>query len=222
MLRLGWQVMRGLLGQVVDPARVHRALWIAGAVAAVVLVVLVALDLANGWAGTGGLRPGLVVAAVTISVFLLAFACCPTAREVGPELRINGRQVRPDTASAVRWEVRPYLDRVRRPVHPEHRDAILHDVPLLQRGIVRQLTRLAPLLLAVAIGATVVLSFSPMHGFFMVWPFLYLASLPEMFLRLGRSERARRDALATPPAAPDERPQWRRDPSGSKLGLPGE
>ena len=140
MLRLGWQVIRGLLGQVVDPARVRRALWIAGAVAAVALVALLALDLANGWAGTGGLRPGLVITAVTVSVFLLVYACCPTAREVGPELRINGRQVRPDTALAVRWEVRPYLDRVRRPVHPEHRDAILNDVPLLQRGIVRQLT----------------------------------------------------------------------------------
>lgn len=107
-------------------------------------------------------------------------------------------------------------------MHPEHRDAILNDVPLLQCGIVRRLTRLAPLLLAVAIGATVVLSFGPVNGFLLVWPFAHLGLLPEMLVRLGRSERARRDALATPPAAPEQRPQWRRDPSGSKLGLPGE
>lgn len=221
-MRLGWQVMRGLLGQVVDLARVRRALWIAGAVAAAVLGALVALHLVNGWAGTGSLRPGLVVAAVTASVFLLVYACCPTAREVGPELRINGRQVRPNTALAVRWEVRPYLDRVRRPVHPEHREAILNDVPLLQRGLVRRLTRLAPLLLAVAIGAAVVLTTGRAQVFAVLWPFVYLFTLPDMVLRIGRSERARRDALATPPAAPEQRPQWRRDPSGSKLGLPGE
>jgi hypothetical protein len=43
-----------------------------------------------------------------------------------------------------------------------------------------------------------------------------------MVVRLGRSERARLAALATTPPADSYGPQWRRDPTGSKLGLPGE
>lgn len=222
MFRLGWQVFRGRLAEVVDPARVRRAAWLAGGIAAVALVVLVATELATGWGGPGVVRPVLAVAFATLGVAAIAYACFPTAREVGPEFRINGRQVRPDQQLSVRWSVQPYLERRARPIAPADRDDVLHDVPLLQRGLVRRLSRLGPLLVGVALGGVAGLCAAQGEVFVVLWPFVYLFTLPDMVFRLGRAERARLAALETPPATPGHRPPWRRNPHGTKLGLPGD
>lgn len=222
MFRLGWQVLRGRLGEVVDPARARRAVWIAGAVAAVALVVFVATERASGWAGPGVLRPVAAIAFSTLGVWAVTYSCFPTARVVGPELRINGRQVRPDWQLSVRWSVQPYLDRRPRPVEPEDREDVLNDVPLLQRGLVRRLSRLGPLLVGAASGGLAAFVSGQVEVFVVLWPFVYLFTLPDMVVRLGRAERARLAALETEPPVPKHRPPWRRHPRGSKLGLPGD
>lgn len=199
MFRLGWQVFRALLGDVVDPARARRAVWIAAAVAAVAVVVTVVTDQRSGWAGPGEVRPVLVVALVSVGVWAVALACFPTAREVGPELRINGRQVRPDQQLSVRLSVRPYLTRRQRPVAPEDREAVLNDVPLLQRGLVRRLSRLGPLLVGLAFAGIAGLV-AAQGDLFFLWPIVYLLALPDMVVQIGRSERARLAALAAEPA----------------------
>lgn len=197
---LGWRVFRALLGDVVDPARARRAAWIAGAVAVVVLVVSVVTDRATGWAGSGGVRPVLTVSFVTIGAWALVFACFPTARAAGPELRINGRQVRPDQQLSARSTVQPYLSRRQRPVAPEDRAIVLNDVPLLQRGLVWRLSRLTPLLVGLACGSAAVLVSGERQPLVFLWPFFYLFLLPDLVVRIGRAERARLAALAADPA----------------------
>lgn len=214
--------MRARLGEVLDPARVRRAAWLAGGIAALALIGLVALHRANGWAGTGILGPVLTIAFSTIGVGAVAYACFPTARAAGPELRTDGRQIRPDWQLSVRWQVQPYLGRKPRPVAPEDRAAVLEDVPLLQRGLARRLSRLGPLLLGVVAGAIAGLFGGQIEVFVVLWPFVYLLTLPDMVVRLGRAERARTAALEAPEPAPRHRPPWRRDAGGSALRLPGE
>ncbi|PZF57767.1 hypothetical protein DEJ23_06400 [Curtobacterium sp. MCSS17_008] len=223
MFRLGWQVLCGRLGEVVDPARARRAAWIAGAIAIVALaglVVLAVVDRPSGSAGAGVVRSVLTIAFSALAVWAIAYSCFPTAREVGPELRINGRQIRPDGQLSVRASVQPYLERRARPVDPEDREHVLNDVPLLQRGLVRRLSRLGPLLLGVASGGAAGLAAGQVEVFVVLWPFVYLLLLPDMVVRLGRAERARLSALETDPPAPKHRPPWRRTPHGSKLDLP--
>ncbi|AIV39432.1 hypothetical protein [Curtobacterium sp. MR_MD2014] len=222
MYRLGWQVLRGRLWEVVDPARARRALWSAGAVAAVALVVFVATEWTWAWVGPGVLRPVAAITFATLGVLAVAFSCFPTAREIGPELRINGRQVRPDWQLSVRWSVQPYIGRRARPIAPEDREAVLMDVPLLQRGLVRRLSRLGPLLVGAASGGITALVSGQVEVFVVLWPFVYLFTLPDMVARLGLAERARLAALETAPPMPGHRPLWRRHPHGSKVRLPGE
>ncbi len=224
MFRLGWQVLRERIGDVVDPARVRRATQISAAVAVLALIAAVVLQVRFAWAGTSvlGTVAATATATVTLGFGLLLFSCFPTARHVDPAATINGRQVRPDAQLAVRWSVQPYLDRHARPVAPEDRAAVLNDVPLLQRGLIRRLSRLGPTMIGLALvvlGGSIAMG---SHSVFPLWMVLYVVLLPEMVIRLGRSERARIAALATAPPPDSEGPQWRRDPTGSKLGLPGD
>lgn len=222
MYRLGWQVLRGSLWEVVDRGRARRALWLAAGITAIALVVIVATDLAHGWAGPGVLRPIAAITFATLGVLAIAYSCFPTAREVGSELRINGRQVRPDATMSVRWSVQPYLERRARPIASEDRDDVLADVPLLQRGLVRRLSRLAPLLVGAACGGLAALVSGQVEVFVVLWPFVYLFTLPDMVRQLGIAERARLAALESEPPTPKHRPLWRRHPHGSKVRLPGE
>jgi len=219
---LGWRVFRALLGDVVDPARARRAAWAAGGVAVLALVVCTTTHLASGWAGPGVVRPAITIALVTAGVGAVTFGCFPTARIVGPEFRINGRQVRPDQLTSARWSVQPYLGRRQRPVAPADREAVLNDTPLLQRGLVQRLSRLAPVMLGVACAGAAVFTSGEGLVFFVVWPFLYLGLLPEMIVQLGRAERARLGALDAEPAPPQASRPRQRDPRGTKLGLPGD
>jgi hypothetical protein len=218
VFRLGWQVLWERMGDVVDPARVRRAIRVSVVAAVAALIVAVILQVRLTWAGTSVLGAVAALALVTLGFGLLLFSCFPTARHVDPAATINGRQVRPDAQLAVRWSVQPYLDRRARPVTPDDRAAVLNDVPLLQRGLIRRLSRLGPTMIGLALvvlGASVAMGF---HSVLPLWMVLYVVLLPEMVVRLGRSERARLAALATAPPPDSEAPH----PTGSKLGLPGD
>ncbi|WIE76154.1 hypothetical protein [Curtobacterium sp. MCSS17_007] len=222
MYRLGWQVLRGSLWEVVDSKRVRRALWIAAGIAAIALVLFVATDLAHGWAGPGVLRSIAAITFATLGVLAIAYSCFPTARDPRSGQGIDGKQVRPDATMSVRWSVQPYLERRARPIASEDRDDVLNDVPLLQRGLVRRLSRLGPLFVGTACGGFAVLVSGQVEVFVVLWPFVYLLMLPEMVLRLGYAERARLAALETEPPTLKHRPLWRRHPHGSKVRLPDE
>ncbi|WP_144756286.1 hypothetical protein [Curtobacterium pusillum] len=222
MFGLGWQVLRERIGDVLDSARVRRATRVSGVAAVLALIAAVVLQVRFAWAGTSVLGAVVTIALTTAGVGLVCFSCFRTARPVDPAATINGRQVRPDTLMAVRWSVQPYLDRRPRPVAQDDRAAVLNDVPLLQRGLLRRLSRFGPTIVGFALlclGAIVAGGFRSVA---FVWPVLYIGMIPDMVVRLGRSERARLAALATAPPPDSDGPQWRRDPTGSKLGLPGE
>jgi hypothetical protein len=200
---LGWRVLLARIGTVVDAARVHRAAWIAVACSVVVLVGAVALQLAFGWAGTGPARPVVVIALVSLGLGSIVFSCFPTDRPLDPAATINGRQVRPDWQMSVRGSVQPYLGRQQRPVAPEDREAVLTDVRLLQRGLIRRLTRLTPLLGGIALLGVAAFVGSDLRPIGLLWAALYVCALPELVVRLGRSERARLAALSADPPAGD-------------------
>lgn len=221
MFRLGWQVLRERIPTVVDPARARRAVWIAAACSVVVLVGAVALQLAFGWAGTGPVRPVVVIALVSLGLGSIVFSGFRTDRPLDPAATINGRQVRPDWQMSVRWSVQPYLARRQLPVTPEDRAAVLTDVGLLQRGLVRRLTRLAPLLGGVALLGIAAFARSDVRPIALLWAAVYVCTLPDLVVRLGRSERARLAALAVdPPAGGVDTGKHGVD--GSKVRLPGD
>lgn len=225
MFRLGWQVLRAQIGETVDPVRVRRAVWVSVVVAVVVLVGLVALQTAFEWTAPGAVRPVVVITLLTVASFSVSFACFPTAVAIDPPATINGRRVRPDAAIAARHSVQPYLRFRPPPVAPGDRDAVLNDVPLMQRAVIRLLARLGPLVIGLAVAgiALLVAGAPPLP---LVWTVVYLLLAPDWIVRLGRAERARRAALAVPPPPDtdpaDSPPARRRDPLGSKVRLPGD
>ncbi|MET3453090.1 hypothetical protein [Curtobacterium sp. 1544] len=194
MFGLGWQVLWERIGDVVDPLRVRRAIRISIVAAVLALIAAVVLQVRFAWAGTSALGVVVTIALTTAGVGLVCLGCFRTARPVDPAVTINGRQVRPDTLMAVRWSVQPYLDRRPRPVAPDDRAAVLNDVPLLQRGLIRRLSRFGPTIVGLALlclGAIVAGGF---RSVVFVWPVLYVGMIPDMVVRLGRSERARHHA----------------------------
>ena len=223
MFKLGWQVFREQLGEVVDPVRARRAVWLALAVTVLGCVGLVVLQDAFRWAGSGPFHAPVTILLATLGVGLIAFSCCPTARPPATANTINGRQVRAGWQLTVRWSVQPYLGRVPQAVAPDDRAAVLNDVPLLQRGLIRQLSRIGPVLIGFALLGLAALSADGVHAYGLALGLVYVCTLPDLVLRLGRAERARLAALAVTPPDPDAGPaQRRRDPAGSKLRLPGE
>ncbi|WIB78117.1 hypothetical protein DEJ28_03170 [Curtobacterium sp. MCPF17_002] len=223
MFKLGWQVFRQRVGDVVDPARARRAVWIAGTVAVLALALLVVLQVVFAWAGTAPVRASITVGLATLAAGMIAFACCPMGRPPAPSNTINGRQVRADWQLAVRWSVQPYLGRTARPVAPDDRAAVLNDVPLLQLGLIHRLSRTGPLLVGLALLGLTALSFEGDRSYVLLWTLLYVFTLPDLVRRLGRAERARLAALAASSPSPETQPaQRRRDPSGSKVRLPDE
>jgi hypothetical protein len=218
-------VFRTRSGDALDSARVRRAAWISTLAAVVVLAGLVVLQLAFGWAGDTAVRPVVVVVLVAAGLGLVLFACFPTASLPDPAATINGRQVRPDERLAARGSVQQYLQRRQRPVPSADREAVLTDVPLVQRALMRRVARLGPLGMGVvllgvagALAGANVLSFA---GFI-----AYVLIVPGMISSIGVAERARLAALAAPPlpdgATGTPTPGWQRNPTGSKIRLPGD
>ena len=225
MFRLGWQVLRTRIGETLDPARVRRAVWVSAGVAVVVLVGLVAAQTAFDWTGAGAVQPVVVITLLTVASFSVSFACFPTAAALDPPATINGRRVRPDAAIAARHSVQPYLRFRPPPIAPADREAVLNDIPLMQHAVIRLLARLGPLAIGLALagGALLVTGGPPLSP---AWTVVSLFLVPDWVVRLGRTERARRAALAVPSppeADPTESPSARRrDPLGSKVRLPGD
>lgn len=216
-------MFRARLGEVHDRAKVRRAARIALCAALLVAVGLGWLQVALDWTGVGSVRTVVVITLAAIGTGCVVFACCPIASRPDPAATINGRQIRPDTRMAVRQSVSPYLLRRAREVRPEDAEAVRNDVTLLQRGLTRRLVRTGSATAGLACGGLSVVLIGSTNWFIALWPFLYGIALPELVVELGRSERARRSALAVEPPGPTpEGPRWRRDPTGTKLGLPGE
>ena len=223
MFKLGWQVFREHLGEVVDPARIRRAVWLAVAVAVLVLVALIALQLAFRWAGAGPVHAWVTIGLLSVAAGAVAFSCCPTDRPPAPMNTINGRQVRTDWQLSVRWSVQPYLGRTARPIAPDDRGAVLNDVPLLQRGLIRRLSRWGVLLVGLALLGAAALTAGGTPPYAFLWTFIYVWTVPDLVVRLGRAERARLAALATDlPVPGSPRAERRREPNGSKVRLPDE
>uniref|UniRef100_A0A942Y8F9 Uncharacterized protein n=1 Tax=Neobacillus citreus TaxID=2833578 RepID=A0A942Y8F9_9BACI len=185
-----------------------------------VAIALAALQSTRHWTGTGPLRSAVAIALTALAVGLLVSACVPK-QSAPSSSTVNGRQVRPDRILAPRDSVQEYLGRRPRDVLPRGRDAVLADTPRLQRGLVSRLVVTTPVVTALACGGAIGPLLGEVRVFVVLWPVLYLCTLPDLVLRIGRAERARLSALAT-----DEPPVRQRYgdglPSGSKLGLPGD
>ncbi|WP_420369785.1 hypothetical protein [Curtobacterium sp. L1-20] len=225
MFRLGWQVLREQSDHALDAGRLRRAVLVGLASAVVVSGLLLALQLAHHWVGDAVVRPSVVVALVSIAAGLIVFACFPFASAPDPSSTINGRQVRPDERLAARGSVQQYLRWRERPVTSADRDAVLTDVPLVQRALVRRIARFGPFTLGLALLATAALLSDDHHGLAVAWMFVWVFSVPDMVVQLGRAERARLAALAVPPPPDGPAPsagQRRRDPLGSKIRLPDD
>ncbi|MBA8989790.1 hypothetical protein FHW23_001022 [Curtobacterium pusillum] len=225
MFKLGWQVFRTRFDDAIDRRRFRRAAWISAAAATLVLIGLVVLQVVFGWAGDTAVRPTLAVVLVSGAAGLLVFACFPKATSPDPAATINGRPVRPDERLAAREPVQPYFGVRPRPVESVDREAVLTDVPLVQRALIRRMTRFGPLALGVALLGVTAVIVGGWHILSTAWTVVYVFALPGMVRLLGRTERARLAALAAP-APPEDaaapRASRRRDPPGSKIRLPGE
>jgi hypothetical protein len=225
VFRLGWQVLREQSGHALDAGRIRRAAVVGLASAVVVSGLLLALQLAFHWVGDADVRSSVVVALVSIAAGLIVFACFPFASAPDPSSTINGRQVRPDERLAARGSVQQYLGRRERPVTSADREAVLSDVPLVQRSLVRRVARAGPFTLGLALLATAALLFGGHRGLVFAWMCAYLFAVPGMVVQIGRAERARLAALAVPPLPDAPAPsagQRRRDPLGSKIRLPDD
>ncbi|MCY1694147.1 hypothetical protein [Curtobacterium sp. SL109] len=204
MFRLGWQVFRAQFADAVSVDRFRRALRIGVLAAVVAAVVMVATEAAFQWASTSTGVTVVVIVLLAIATGLLALGCCPVAWPLDPAATINGRQVRPDTARTVRTSVKPYLRRKPPAVRPEDREAVLVDTALLRRGLVLDLTRWAPLLLAGLLAAVAAWTAGALPAYVLLYFVLWSVGVLDRVRELGRAERARRAAAALPPT--DARP----------------
>ncbi|MEK6311626.1 MAG: hypothetical protein V4755_13045 [Curtobacterium sp.] len=204
MFRLGCSVFRRHAGDVFDHARVRRAAAIAAAALVVSVVALSGLEARLGWTGTGPVRSVVAIALLALGVGLLAFGCIPTRRPLEPAATINGRPVRVDLRFAARPTTKRYLRRRAEPVPPEDRDAVLTDTLLLRRGLIALIGRAGPLLGAGVAAACACVVTGGMQWFTLLWIAGYAFSLPGWLVDLGRTERARRAALAAPEPAPTD------------------
>ncbi|MCA5924704.1 hypothetical protein [Curtobacterium oceanosedimentum] len=201
MFSLGLQVFRRHVTDVLDPARVRRAAAWSGLAAAVALVGMAVLEARVGWTGAPAARSVVAMVLLATGVGLLTFACIPTWRAPDRSTTINGRQVRPSWQWAARPSVQPYLRRRAVPIRPEDRETVRTDTVLLRRGLIGVLARTVPLAAAgaAALVGGVVLGGLPVV--WALWPVVYGLQFPDLVVRLGRSERARRAAEALDPLA---------------------
>ncbi|MGN8051062.1 hypothetical protein ACTJKO_15385 [Curtobacterium sp. 22159] len=205
MFRLGWRVFRERLGEVRDPAKVRRASWLAVGAAALAAIGLSWLQVTVDWTGVGTGPTIAVLVLASVGVGLAVYACCPTANEPAPSATINGRRIRPDSQTYVRQSVGPYLLRRARTVRPEDAAAVISDVGLLQRSLIRRTVRFGAGATGLLCWGVAVLLTEQTNWFTALLPFSYAVALPELLVELGRSERARRSALAASESAPGPR-----------------
>lgn len=151
MFRLGLQVLRTRWDDAIDAVRFRRALVVAVSVAVLLTVVLIVLQLTTQRLGSETAQAAAVALSCAVAGGSLVAACMPWASRVDPAATINGRAVRPDAQAIARGSVQLYVQRRPRPVRPEDREAVLNDVPLLHRGLIRRCVRMTALSVAVAL-----------------------------------------------------------------------
>jgi len=218
VFRLGWQVFRAHVADAVSVDRFRRAIRIGVLAAVVAAVVMVATEAAFRWASTSTGLTVVVIVLLAVATGLLALSCSPIARPLDPAATINGRQVRPDTARTVRAAVKPYLRGKAPAVRPEDREAVLVDTALLRRGIVLDLSRWAPLLVAGLLAAVAGWTAGALPAYMLVYFALWSVATLDRVRELGRAERARRAAAALPPTDAPPTPPTPPTPAATATG----
>ncbi|MBF4606060.1 hypothetical protein [Curtobacterium sp. VKM Ac-1393] len=227
MFKIGWQVYRERLPELVDQRARRRVVHVGVLVAGIVFVGLLLVGLL-----LGGATP--FAAWVVVAVLGAAGSGCVGAAftPIGPK----GWAVPP--VPGIGWRTQEAVARYYRrnppPVAPEHRDAVLRRMPESRDLIVRSAFR-AFLLLGSWVGiilGTAVLDVTLAVGddtailFPGVWVVYLFVSGGTGVLgirTLGRQEQLRVEAEALPPVPPAPPARGRPGtPNGSKLSLPGE
>ncbi|MFJ4221375.1 hypothetical protein [Curtobacterium luteum] len=222
MFRLGWQVFRARLPELVSERDRRRLVVVASIVAPVVFVGLLAIA-----ALTDGITAVGVVEALLFGVAAGGFAM--VFCRIGPK----GWAIPPVPSIGWRTQeaVARYYGRTPPAVAPEHRDAVLRGIEVHRDVLVRVTLQssflLASWVFAVLGGVLLAVTESSVHGpvflYAPVWP-LIAGGYGVIGLRtLGRQEQLRVEASALPPVPPAPPKRGRPGgPSGSKLALPGE
>lgn len=222
----GWRIARARRSQFLDPARLRRRTVVTGTVAVVSGTVMVIADLL--WGVFDGPWPLRLLA---ILCFAAALGCL-----VGVFLRVDRRDL--DLRGTLRgtgdWRRDERIDRqfAARPpaMLPEDRDEVLARAERTLGPSVALAARFVLLPIAWALvwaGALLSGLGSLDSPLVLFWPpmlmLLQSASFIAAVTGLGRSDAARRRALALEPAPVVEAPARRNlDPRGSKIGLPGD
>lgn len=222
MFRLGWQVFRARLPDLVSDRDRRRLVVVPSIVAPVVFVGLLVIA-----ALTDGVTASSVVIAVLFGIAAGGFAM--VFCRIGPK----GWAIPPVPSIGWRTQeaVARYSGRNPPPVAPEHRDIVLRGVDVSRDLVVRatlQSTFLLGSWVFGLLGALVLgLGESTGHGpvflYAPIWPVVAGGYGILGFRTLGRQEQLRVEASALPPVPPAPPKRGRPGgPSGSKLALPGE
>lgn len=222
MFRLGWQVFRARLPELVSDRDRRRLVVVASIVAPVVTVGLLVV---------AALTEGITVAGVVVAL-LFAIAAAGFAMvfcRIGPK----GWAIPP--VPAIGWRTQEAVARYsgRNPpaVAPEHRDVVLRSIAVHRDPVVRTTLQSSfllgswvfGLLGALVLGLTASTTHGPVFLYAPVWPLIAGGYGVIGFRTLGRQEQLRVEASALPPVPPVPPKRGRPGgPSGSKLALPGE
>ncbi len=222
VFRLGWQVFRTRLPELVSDRDRRRLVVVAAIVAPAVFVGLLVVA-----ALTDGITVAGVVAALLFGIAAGGFSM--VFCRIGPK----GWAILPVPGIGWRTQeaVARYYGRNPPPVAPEHRDIVLRGIDVSRDPVVRATLQSSFLLgswvfglvggILVAITETV--AHGPVFLYAPVWP-LIAGGYGAIGIRtLGRQEQLREEASALPPVPPTPPKRGRPGgPSGSKLALPGE
>ncbi|MFS0729281.1 hypothetical protein ABC270_04275 [Curtobacterium sp. 1P10AnD] len=222
MFRLGWQVFRARLPELVSDRDRRRLVVVASIVAPVVFVgLLVVAALTDGITVVG------VVEALLFGVAAGGFAM--VFCRIGPK----GWAIPP--LPTIGWRTQEAIARYYRrtppAVAPEHRDVVLREIEVSRDLVVRSTLQSSfllgswvfGLLGGVLVAVTESVTHGPVFLYAPIWP-LVAGGYGVVGLRtLGRQEQLRVEASALPPIPPAPPKRGRPGgPSGSKLALPGE
>ncbi|KTR08364.1 hypothetical protein [Curtobacterium luteum] len=221
MFRLGWQVFRTRLPELVSDRDRRRLVVVAAIVAPVVFVGLLVVA-----ALTDGITAGGTVAALLFGTAAGGFSM--VFCRIGPK----GWAIPP--VPSIGWRTQEAVARYYRrnppPVAPEHRDIVLRGIDVYRDLVVRATLQSSFLLgswvLGLVGGILVAITETVTHGpvflYAPVWP-LIAGGYGIIGIRtLGRQEQLRVEASALPPVPPPPKRGRPGGPSGSKLALPGE
>lgn len=229
MFRLGWQVYRRRLPDLVD-RRVHRRVVRVGIVVALVALVglLMLAAVVERSSGDVPVAAGIVVAVSgAAGIGCVGAALTP----IGP----RGWTIPP--VPGIGWRTQEAVARYYRhsppPVAPEHRDAVLQGMPETRDLLVRSTYRSLFLTggwIGIVLGTLVLDVASPGDSARVIlFPGVWLVSIMVTtgtgiigIRTLGRQEQLRVEAEALPLVPPAPRRGRPDGPNGSKLALPGE